>query len=181
MPHALHHGTSHRRQWLRAVGVGLGVTVVAAMSGCGFALRQSPKLAFQSLYINVADGSLFGQLLKRNLKSIDGLEVITEAREIERAEVILELLLELPEKVILSRTATGTVREYVLRLRVRFRLRARNGDELIPDTELLQEREISFNETAALAKESEEQLLYRDMRADLIQQLIRRLTAVRQI
>ena len=84
-------------------------------------------------------------------------------------------------KVILSRTATGTVREYVLRLRVRFRLRARNGDELIPDTELLQEREISFNETAALAKESEEQLLYRDMRADLVQQLIRRLTAVRQI
>ena len=107
--------------------------------------------------------------------------MITEAREIERAEVILELLLEQPEKVILSRTATGTVREYVLRLRVRFRLRARNGDELIPDTELLQEREISFNETAALAKESEEQLLYRDMRADLVQQLIRRLTAVRQI
>ena len=48
-------------------------------------------------------------------------------------------------------------------------------------SELLQEREISFNETAALAKESEEQLLYRDMRADLVQQLIRRLTAVRQI
>ena len=174
-------GASSRRHWLRQVSVGVGLSAVAVLSGCGFALRQSPKLAFQTLYTNVADASLFGQLLKRNLKSIDGLEVITEAREIERAEVILELLLELPEKVILSRTATGTVREYVLRLRVRFRLRARNGDELIPDTELLQEREISFNETAALAKESEEQLLYRDMRADLVQQLIRRLTAVRQI
>jgi hypothetical protein len=31
--------------------------------------------------------------------------------------------------------------------------------ELIPDTELVQERDISFNETAALSKETEERLL----------------------
>ena len=86
---------------------------------------------------------------------------------------------ELQDKVILSRTSTGTVREFALRLRVRFKLRSRNGDELIPDSEIVQEREISFSETAALSKESEEQLLYRDMRSDLVLQLIRRLAAAR--
>ena len=109
------------------------------------------------------------------------MEVITDTREIERAQVILDLLQELQEKVILSKSATGTVREYVLRSRVRFKLRTRDGFELIPDTELIQEREISFSETAALSKESEEQLLYKDMRSDIVQQLLRRLAAVRQL
>ena len=126
-----------------------------------------------------AETSLFGQLLKRNLKSIGNLEVISNAREIERADVILEILQELQEKVILSRTSTGTVREFTLRMRVNFRLRTRSGDELIPETEIVQEREISFSETAALSKEAEEQLLYRDMRSDLVQQLIRRIAAAR--
>jgi LPS-assembly lipoprotein len=107
------------------------------------------------------------------------LEIITDVREIERADVVLDMIQELQEKVILSRTSTGTVREFTLRLRVRFKLRSRNGDELIPDSEIVQEREISFSETAALSKESEEQLLYRDMRSDLVQQLIRRLAAAR--
>jgi LPS-assembly lipoprotein len=102
-----------------------------------------------------------------------------DVRDIERADVILEILEELQEKVILSRTATGTVREYTLRLRVRFKLRTRDGFDLIPAADLVQEREISFNETAALSKEAEEQLLYRDMRADLVQQMIRRLAAAR--
>jgi LPS-assembly lipoprotein len=152
---------------------------LALLTACGFQLRKAPDLPFKTLYTNIAETSLFGQLLKRNLKSIGNLEVISDVREIERADVILEILQELQDKVILSRTSTGTVREFNLRLRVNFRLRNRSGDELIPETEIVQEREISFSETAALSKEAEEQLLYRDMRSDLVQQLIRRIAAAR--
>jgi len=178
--HTRHTLSSSRRQWLQQ-GARIGVTVAAlgALSACGFKLRKAPDLPFKTLYSNIAETSLFGQLLKRNLKSIGNLEVISNAREIERADVILEILQELQEKVILSRTSTGTVREFTLRLRVNFRLRTRSGDELIPETEIVQEREISFSETAALSKEAEEQLLYRDMRSDLVQQLIRRIAAAR--
>ena len=66
-----------------------------------------------------------------------------------------------------------------MRFRIRFKLRTRDGIELIPETELVQERDISFNETAALSKETEEGLLYRDMRLDLVQQVLRRLAVVR--
>ena len=93
--------------------------------------------------------------------------------------MIFDLLLELPEKVVLSRTSAGAVREFQLRFRIRFKLRSRDGTELIPDTELVQERDISFNENAALSKETEEGLLYRDMRSDLVQQVLRRLAVVR--
>jgi LPS-assembly lipoprotein len=77
--------------------------------------------------------------------------------------------------------ATGAIREFQLRLRYRFRVRSRNGIELIPDTEIFLTRDINFNETGALSKESEEALLYKDMENDLVLQLQRRLAAIRKI
>ena len=172
---------SRRALLMRGWQTGSAMAVAGLLTACGFELRKAPELAFSTMYTNINEASEFGQLLKRNLKAVNKLEVITDAREIERAQVILELTQEAQEKVILSKSSTGTVREYVLRYRVRFKLRTRDGFELIPDSELVQEREISFNETAALSKETEEQLLYRDMRSDLVQQLMRRLAAVRQL
>ena len=169
-----------RRQWLgQCLRAGMAVTGAGFMTACGFQLRKAVDLPFKSMYSNIAETSVFGQLLKRNLKALGNTEIITDAREIERADVIHDILEEAQEKVILSRSSTGTVREYTLRLRVRFKLRTRDGFDLIPYAELVQEREISFNETAALSKESEEQLLYRDMRSDLVQHMIRRLAVAR--
>ena len=81
--------------------------------------------------------------------------------------------------MVVGLNASGQVRELTLRLRVKFRLRTPGGSELIPDTEILQERDISYNETIALAKEAEEALLYRTMRTDIVQQLLRRLSAAK--
>jgi LPS-assembly lipoprotein len=149
------------------------------LSACGFQLRQAPNYPFRTLYSGLPEASVFGQDLKRNISASGRVEVISDPKQVERADGIVDLLLELPEKVILSRTSAGAVREFQLRFRIRFKLRSRDGIELIPDTELVQERDISFNETAALSKETEEGLLYRDMRSDLVQQVLRRLAVVR--
>jgi len=149
------------------------------LSACGFQLRQAPNYPFRTLYSGLPEASVFGQDLKRNISASGRVEVISDPKQVERADVIFDLLLEVPEKVILSRTSAGAVREFQLRFRIRFKLRSRDGIELIPDTELVQERDISFNETAALSKETEEGLLYRDMRSDLVQQVLRRLAVVR--
>ncbi len=50
---------------------------------------------------------------------------------------------------------------------------------MIELAELQQQRDISYNESAALAKENEEALLYRDMQSDMVQQIMRRLSSVR--
>jgi len=92
----------------------------------------------------------------------------------------MDLLQEQRERVVVGLNASGQVRELQLRLRIRFKLRTPGGHELIPDTELLQQRDISYNETIALAKEAEEALLYRNMQTDLVQQLLRRLAAVKR-
>ena len=149
------------------------------LSGCGFQLRQAPNYPFRTLYTGLPEASVFGQELKRNISVSGRVEVINDPKQVERADVIFDLLQELQEKVILSRTSAGAVREFQLRVRIRFKLRTRDGIEVIPDTELVQERDISFSETAALSKETEEGLLYRDMRSDLVQQVLRRLAVVR--
>ena len=107
-------------------------------------------------------------------------QVLRDPASLPTAEAIMDLLQEHQERVVVGLNASGQVRELQLRLRIRFKLRASDGRELIPDTELLQQRDISYNETIALAKEAEEALLYRNMQTDLVQQLLRRLAAVKR-
>jgi LPS-assembly lipoprotein len=52
---------------------------------------------------------------------------------------------------------------------------------LIEETEVAQQRDISFSEAAVLSKEAEETLLYRDMQSDIVQQLLRRMAAVKTL
>jgi LPS-assembly lipoprotein len=80
--------------------------------------------------------------------------------------------------VVVGLNAAGQVREFQLRIRFKFRLRTPGGREIIPDTEILQQRDISFNESAVLSKEPEEALLYRSMQNDIVQQLMRRLAVI---
>ncbi len=164
-----------RRYWL------MSTALTAGLAGCGFELRKPPNYAFKTLHSSIPVVSPFGVKLKRSLESSGQVEVISDPREVERAQVIFDQLFELREKVVVGRTATGAIREFQLRLRYRFRLRSRNGIELIPDTEITLNRDINFNETGALSKEAEEALLYRDMENDLVLQIQRRLAAVRQI
>jgi LPS-assembly lipoprotein len=164
-----------RRAWL------MSTALVAGLAGCGFELRKPPNYAFKTLYSSIPVVSPFGVKLKRSLESSGQVEVISDPREAERAQVIFDQLFELREKVVVGRTATGAIREFQLRLRYRFRVRSRNGIELIPDTEITLNRDINFNETGALSKESEEALLYKDMENDLVLQIQRRLAALRQI
>jgi LPS-assembly lipoprotein len=159
----------------------MSTALLAGLAGCGFELRKPPRYAFSTIYSSIPIMSGLGIKLKRSLESSGQVEVITEPRQIERAEVIFDQLLELREKVVVGRTSTGAIREFQLRLRYRFRARSRNGIELIPDTEITLNRDINYNETGALSKESEEALLYKDMENDLVLQLQRRLAAMRQI
>jgi LPS-assembly lipoprotein len=165
----------------RRAFLSLSATAAAlSLGGCGFALRKAPDFAFTKLYTNMS-GSSLGVELRRSLQSTRKVEVITDARKINEAEVILDVLSDQREKVVLSTNASGQVREFQLRLRFRFRLRTLAGKELIPDSEILQQRDISFNESAVLAKEAEEGLLYRDMQSDVVQQIMRRLAAVTEL
>lgn len=156
----------------------LTTSMTLGLAGCGFALRGSQKFAFRSLFSPFAESSILGADLKRSLESGGRVRVISDVRQIDQADVILDVLLDQREKTVVSLNASGQVREFQLRIRFRFKLRSAKGIDLIPATEIVQQRDISFNESAVLAKESEEGLLYREMQSDIIQQIMRRLATV---
>ncbi len=155
------------------------ILLVTSLSACGFALRGSGgtyDMPFKTIYLGFGDTSALGTELRRNLRGGDRVVVVDDAA---KAEARFEVLSENRAKSILSLNAQGRVREYLLTYTLVFRVLDNKGDELLGPTEVALKRPLIFDEAAVLAKESEEALLYRDMQTDLVQQIMRRLAAVR--
>lgn len=157
---------------------GLLAAGALALSGCGFALRKAPVFAFKTIALNGDSALVVG--LRRQLQS-SGTVTVVPAAQAPTAEVIFDILGESRGQRIVSTNSAGQVRELELGLTVRFRLRTPEGKELISAGQIEQRRDITYNETNALAKEGETQLLYRDMQGDTVQQIMRQLAAVKSL
>lgn len=163
----------------RARNAGSMLLLALTLSACGFHLRGSGgqyNLPFNSVYLGFAETSPLGNELKRNVRAIGSTRVLPDATG---AEAVLDVLSETRGKSILSLNNQGRVREYLLTYTLVFRVRDSQGAELLGPTEISLKRSISFNETQLLAKEGEETLLNRDMQTDLVQQVMRRLAAIK--
>lgn len=157
----------------------LVIAAAWALSGCGFQLRSAQTFAFQTLAVTPEkNGLVAADLIRYFGKAVVPLAA---APGTAAPQVIVDILQEIREKNVVGVNASGQVREFQLRIRIQFRMRTPDGRELIAPTEIAQQRDISFNESAVLAKEAEEVLLFRDMQADLLQQLLRRLAAVKTL
>jgi LPS-assembly lipoprotein len=144
------------------------------LSGCGFHLRGTAALPFDTLYIDAPQASVFATQVRRVIGAGSRTRITNNPTE---ADATLKVLYELREKEILSLSAGGRVRELQLRYRVQYQVYDRNKNLLAPPGEILLRRDYSFNDQAQLSKDSEEALLYRDMENDAAQQLVRRLQA----
>jgi len=154
----------------------VSVLTALLLSGCGFHLRGTADLPFETIYVpNAASGVALE--LKRNLQVGTRARVVDDPRQ---AQAILQFTDEAREKEILSLTGGGRVREFQLRYRVGFRVHDGKGGEFVPQSTILLTRDVTYSDTAVLAKEAEEQLLYRDMQSDMVQQIMRRLAAAKR-
>jgi LPS-assembly lipoprotein len=166
---------SYKKVAVRTVAA---LCIAASLAACGFQLRGSNgsyTMPFHSIYLSFPDTSPLGTELKRNLRAGD----VTIADTPAQAEAQFVVISENRGKSILSLNSLGRVREYLLTYTLTFAVRDPKGVELLPATEITLRRNMAFDETQVLAKESEEALLYRDMQADLVQQIMRRLAAVK--
>lgn len=148
---------------------------IALLAGCGFHLRGQVALPYSTLHISGPSATSVSNSLKRVLRS-SGVRLVDRQ---EDAELTLVILSDVREKSILSLSAAGRAQEYELRQRLNYRI-ITAGEPDLPAGEILSQRSISFNDAQVLAKESEENLLYRDMENDVVQQLLRRLQAAKK-
>jgi len=142
------------------------------LAGCGFHLRGTADVPFKTIYIRNAKTGIALDL-KRNIQAGTTAKVVDETKG---ADAILELSNESRLKTILSLTGAGRVREFRLIYTVSFRVHDGKGGEFVPPTVLQLTRDMTYSDAEILAKESEERLLIRDMQADMVQLLLRRLS-----
>ncbi|QEI09381.1 hypothetical protein FXN63_17005 [Pigmentiphaga aceris] len=148
--------------------------MTAALAGCGFALRGQATLPYKTIYLGFSGNNELGANLRRNIRYTSSTEVVDRPQD---AEALFQMMSEERQKIILTLDGQGRVRDYELIYRVVFRVHDGKGREFMPPTEISLRREISFNDSALMAKESEERLIYREMQADLVQQIMRRMEA----
>lgn len=160
----------------RTVLAGLTGLVAAGLGGCGFALRGTPKLRFASIALTgfAAHSPLLHELQRR----LEQQQQLTVLATPDRAEVVLQALVDARERSIVASTSAAQVRELQLRLRFSFRAQTPSGRELIPRAELMVARDLSYQESAALAKQHEEAELFSDMQDEMVLQVLRRLATV---
>ncbi len=152
----------------------LASLALLATAGCGFALRGATHLPFQTIYVPGPNSGVALDL-RRSLQSETNARVVADPRD---AQALLQFTEERRDKEILSLTGAGRVAEFQLRYQVGFRVHDGKGHDYVPPSTILLTREITYSDVAVLAKDAEEQLLYRDMQSDMAQQIMRRLAAV---
>lgn len=158
----------------------LAAAPVLLLAGCGFRMRQAADYPFKS--IAVVGTGLLAATIRRELKGQGPVTVLDEGADYMGAEVVCQLQDQSRSSGIAASTSGGQIRELTLSLNVRYRLvRTEGAKELIPPTSVQQSRDISYNETSALAKENEQELLYRDMTIDIAQQIVRQIRFVRTL
>lgn len=167
---------AQRRSTLRALAIAATAVIISApLAGCGFHLRRSADLPFETLYTSFSSTSAIGAEFRRHVRVAENTRIVDNPKE---ADARLEVLSETREKEVVGYSSTGRPREYQLRLRFTFRVVARDGNVLLPPTEILLHRDITSSDIEQVAKQQEEELLYREMQSDLVQQLLRRLAAI---
>lgn len=159
---------------MRTVSRMIALLVTALLlTACGFHLRGQAGMPFATLYLDAANPNTPLIVdLRRNLEA-NKVKLVNKA---DQAEVVLNIVSEIPDKQILTLGGSGRVNEFQLIYRVSLRAYDNQLRDWIPAEEMVLRRDYSYDDTKILAKEAEEALLYQTMRSDMVQQIVRRLS-----
>ena len=152
--------------------------IAMTLSSCGFQLRGQAAIPYKTLFIETTGFSQFANDLERAIVSGSDTKVVHIRSE---ADAILKIVGELQDSRIISLSSGGKVREFELRYKVIYRLMDRAGNDLATAGQIDLTRDMTYDDNAVLAKESEQNLLYRDMKTDAVQQMLRRLSVAKPV
>jgi LPS-assembly lipoprotein len=151
------------------------ITGLGLLNACGFHLRGTEKFHFTSAQIQSAAADRLSQELERLLVEQE-IKIIPTANE---AQVIISLSKEkFNNRVLTVSAVSGKMAEVELTLQVELEVHQPNGTVLLEPQPLTLWRDYSFDETAVLAREAEEEILREEMFQDLIAQIMRRLQTI---
>jgi LPS-assembly lipoprotein len=157
----------------RALGA---LLACASLGACGFQLRGAATYNFTSVYVNAGGHPAFAAELRTALVQSGGATLVDSAGA---AEVVVDIQRIADDKQVLSLSPGGRVQEYELAKAIAFRVRDRDGRIWLQADDILIRRTYTYDDSQRLAREILEQRLQRDMQADAVAQIVRRLQAAR--
>jgi LPS-assembly lipoprotein len=155
----------------------LSLFLLPFLSSCGFQLRGDPAVGLKTLQVSTAGPTGVTTDIRRVLAS-GPTRVLQGPGE---AEAHLRILSETRDKNVHTITGTGRVYEFQLRLTVRYEVTLPGREApMIAPTDVTATRLITYSEAAPTAKETEEQLLFKDMQLDIAGRILRHIAVVRR-
>ena len=154
------------------------IALMASLISCGFHLRGTTDLSFNSIFIQ-GNTLVISKNLNKTLHT-NGVKVLDSAQGSEGAEMSLEMVGEESEKRILSLSGKGVVNEFELYYRVHYRTKLAGAELWSPVQTIEARRDFSYSDANLLAKQGEEKRLNEGMQQDVISGLMRRLSALKK-
>lgn len=154
----------------------IALPAAAVLAACGFQLRGTIDLPFDTLFVEGMPYSPFTGQLKRSIAASGGTRLSATTKD---AAAIVYLMSEAQDRTILAVSGAGRVREMQLRYRLTFRVTDPAGKVWLAPAEVLVLRDMTYDDTQILAKEGEAQMLFKEMQNDAVQQVLRRIQAIR--
>jgi len=169
-----------RHAWCSQRNIFLTVLLLSTIviSGCGFHLRGSMTEIghLPTIYVHTERGTHLGLEVNQTFHKAE----VDLTDEREQADWLLTLSDEKQDRRVLSVDSGGKVQEYELHYGLYYQVQDKDGRQLLDRQELSLLRDYSFSGTDVLAKDDEETLLYRGMRQQAAQMILRRLLTLSQ-
>jgi len=169
----------YRRHFMHVVFLALVLSLLAA---CGFKLKGTAELPFDTLSLTIPENSQFGADLRRAIRaSSPHTRILPNEPTVQGQKPSYDAQLQ---QVAMTRTSRevslnpqGRVEEFELTLTFIFRLVDSRGEIIVPDTTLTVVRELPYDDNVVQAKETEAETLFQQMQKSLVDRILRRISA----
>jgi len=154
------------------------VMLIAAvlLTGCGFHLRGQATMQFKTLYLDAANpGTAFIKELRSSIEA-NKVKLLDSPKQ---ADVVLNIVSEMPDKQILTLDASGRVNEFELYYRVSLRGYDQEHNDLIPAEVIAMHVDFPYDANHVMAMGTQESMLYQSMRTDMVQRIVQRLSRIK--
>lgn len=159
---------------MRKIRIKLLFLVIAiTLSSCGFKLKGSYEIPYQTIYLQAAGESRVGRIIKRKIQRKFNIEIV---QTLSAAEATINILEEVSTRAVAVLSNVGSVDEYELIYTVRYRVGPRQNSSSMQEGQIVLRRKITHSDLDIAAKSNEEDVLINDMASEAATGILVRLS-----
>lgn len=151
----------------------LFLIVVMTLSSCGFKLKGSYEIPYQTIYLQAAGESRVGRTIKKKLQRRPNIEIV---QTLSAAEVAINILEEASTRTVAVLSNAGSVDEYELIYTIRYKIELSENSSSSVERHIVLRRKITHSDLDIAAKSNEENSLIDDMASEAATSILVRLS-----